>query len=90
MSSRKGWHLIFFMEEKISSFFGHREVSITDELYATVTAEILRSVGFGCRIFYFGGYGEFDDLCYKIVTQIKEDNRDLDIRRAKKTRARHC
>ena len=26
----------------------------------------------GCLTFYFGGYGDFDDLCYKIVTKIKE------------------
>ena len=69
------------MEEKICSFFGHREVTFTSELYATLTAEIMRSVDFGCRIFYFGGYGEFDDLCYKIVTRIKEEYPDLNIRR---------
>ena len=59
-------------EEKICSFFGHRDVEITDELFAKTTAEIEKSVNFGCRIFYFGGFSDFDALCYKIVTQIKE------------------
>ncbi|MBQ7336210.1 MAG: hypothetical protein IJW92_07045 [Clostridia bacterium] len=83
MSSRKGWHLIFVIMKKdlICSFFGHRTIKITDELYTTTTAEIIKSVNFGCRIFYFGGYGDFDDLCYKIVTKIKEQNPELNIRR---------
>ena len=81
MSSRKGWHLIFVMEEaKICSFFGHREIEITNELYATTTAELLKAVDFGCRIFYFGGYGDFDELCYNIVSNIKEQNKDLAIK----------
>ena len=65
----------------ICSFFGHRDVTITDELYAATTAEILKSVDLGCRIFYFGGYGDFDDLCYRIVSKIKEENPTLDIQR---------
>jgi len=47
----------------------------------TVTAEIFRSVDFGCRVFYFGGYGKFDELCYKIVTKIKDENPYLNIDR---------
>ena len=82
MSSRKRWHFFIDMEEsKICSFFGHRQIEITDELYATTTAEIMKSVNLGCRIFYFGGYGEFDELCYKIVTSIKEGNQNLKIKR---------
>ena len=82
MSSRKGWHLIFVMEEnKICSFFGHRSVEITEELYASVTTEILKSVDFGCRVFYFGGYGDFDALCYRIVNEIKEEKAELGIKR---------
>lgn len=58
-------------ENKICSFFGHREIAITEELYATTTAEIRKAVDLGCRVFYFGGYGAFDELCHKIVTKIK-------------------
>ena len=72
----------FIMEEnKICSFFGHRDVEITDELYATTTAEIIKAVDFGCRLFYFGGFGDFDDLCYKIVTKLSNENPNLKIKR---------
>ena len=69
------------MEEKICSFFGHREIIVTEELCATLTAEIEKTVDFGCRTFYFGGFGEFDALCYKIVTEIKEKNAFLNLNR---------
>ena len=82
VSSRKRWHLIAIMENyKTCSFFGHREINITDELYAITTAEILKSVSLGCRIFYFGGYSAFDSLCYKIVSEIKNKQPELGIRR---------
>ena len=71
----------FFAIMKICSFFGHREIEPTEDLYATAAAEILRAVDFGCRIFYFGGYGEFDELCYKIVTKIKKEKPALNIKR---------
>ena len=80
MSSRKGWHLIFCME-KICSFFGHRDVNITDRLYAMTTAEIMRAVELGCHTFYFGGYGDFDHICHEIVTKIRDENPELKIKR---------
>lgn len=73
---------MFFVEElKICSFFGHRQIHLTEDLYQRVYAEILNSLNFGCRTFYFGGYGEFDRLCYKIVNRIKEENPSLNLRR---------
>ena len=82
MSSRKRWHFFISMDEcKICSFFGHREVEITQELYAITTAEILKSVDFGCRVFYFGGFGAFDDLCYQIVTKLQKELPSLSIKR---------
>ncbi len=68
-------------EDKICCFFGHRTIQVTEKLYATTTAEILKSVNLGCRVFYFGGYGEFDELCYKIVSKIKKENPTLNITR---------
>ena len=68
------------MEEKICSFFGHREIEETEELRATVKAEILNSVDFGCRIFYFGGYGRFDSLCYELLTELKSEHPELDLK----------
>lgn len=43
--------------------------------------EIMRAVELGCRTFYFGGYGTFDDLCREIVTRISKENPKLDIKR---------
>lgn len=68
-------------EKKICSFFGHRDVTVTDELYTNTEAEIMRVLNEGCRTFYFGGYGDFDDLCYRIVTKIKNARADLSIER---------
>lgn len=68
-------------ESKICSFFGHRRIEETEELRATTTAEIMKAVDFGCRIFYFGGYGDFDELCYKIVTETAQKKPELGIKR---------
>ncbi len=82
MLPRKGWHLILIMNDGfICSFFGHRSIEITTELYATATAEIMKLVDLGCRAFYFGGYGDFDNLCYKIVTKLKKESPRLNIKR---------
>ena len=69
------------MQEKICSFFGHREVDITNRLCSITSAEIKRAIELGFRIFYFGGYGAFDSLCHKIVTQISIENPELKIKR---------
>ena len=69
------------MGEKICSFFGHREILITDRLYAMTATEIIKAVRLGYNTFYFGGYGAFDNLCHEIVTKIKDENPDFEIRR---------
>ena len=72
----------YFMDKnKICSFFGHRDVVITEELQKITTAEIIKAIHGGCSIFYFGGYGTFDELCYNIVTNIKNSNPSLPIQR---------
>ena len=68
-------------KDKICSFFGHRDVEVTDELRKAATDEILKAIDIGCRVFYFGGYGDFDDLCYSIVTKIKQERPELNIKR---------
>ena len=68
----------FIMDErKICSFFGHRDVTVSQELYNATLAEIENAILDGCRIFYFGGYGDFDELCYQIVTQLKTSRPEL-------------
>lgn len=69
------------MEDMICSFFGHRDTAVTDKLYADTFSAIERAIELGCRVFYFGGYGSFDELCYEIVTKIKSDNLHLEIKR---------
>ena len=73
----------FFMRENflICSFFGHRDVEITKFLYENTKAEILKIIKLGCKAFYFGGFGDFDELCYRIVTEIKTQKPDLNIER---------
>ena len=43
--------------------------------------EITKAVELGCRTFYFGGYGDFDALCHKIVTKIKDEKTWSEIKR---------
>ena len=48
---------------------------ITEELCATLTTEIEKTVEGGCRTFYFGGYGDFemiDKSCF-VIFYAKED-----------------
>lgn len=74
---------IFFMTtyEKTCSCFGHSDVEITDDLRARTRKEIDRAVDDGVRIFLFGGRSDFDDLCYDLVTEKKNANPGLDIKR---------
>ena len=67
-------------ESKICSFFGHREIHLTDDLRLRVENEILGVIDLGCRTFYFGGYGEFDRLCYNTALQIRLNRPDLNLR----------
>ena len=71
----------FVMQDKICSFFGHRDIEISEELYESTATEILKVIDLGCRTFYFGGFGDFDDLCYKIVTGVQKGNPSLGIKR---------
>ena len=74
---------IFFMftVEKTCSCFGHSDVEITDELTARTRIEIDRAVADDVRIFLFGGRSDFDDLCYDLVTEKKNANPQLNIKR---------
>ena len=54
-------------------FFGHRKIKETNELkqavYDTVKYLIANK---GVNIFLFGSKSQFNDLCYSIVTELKE------------------
>ncbi len=54
-------------------FFGHRKIKETPELVERLekTIESLITDN-GVNTFYFGSKSEFDDLCHKVVTELKE------------------
>lgn len=74
---------IFFMVTigKICSCFGHFNVDITDDLKQRTRKEIYKAIEDGVRIFLFGGRSDFDDLCYDLVTEKRNANPQLGIKR---------
>ena len=57
---------------KVCSFFGHREIKVTEELIKELKLKIEDLIiNEGVDIFYFGGFGMFDELCWKVVTELK-------------------
>ena len=59
--------------EQVCCFFGHRKIDETDELktklYETIENLITSE---NTKTFLFGSRSEFDNLCYSIVTDLKE------------------
>ncbi len=54
-------------------FFGHRKMTETDELKSRLYNEIETLITYKkVHTFLFGSKSQFDDLCYKIVTELKE------------------
>jgi len=54
-------------------FFGHRKINETPELIERLTNEIeVLITEKEVDTFYFGSKSEFDDLCHKVVTELKE------------------
>lgn len=56
---------------KSCSVFGHSKIEITKELENKLIATFENLIKQGCKYFYFGGFGEFDDLCYKVISKLK-------------------
>lgn len=60
--------------EKICSVFGHSEILKEDKCYLKprLEREFLNLIlNHGVKKFLFGGFGEFDDLCYQVVCELK-------------------
>lgn len=53
------------------SVFGHSKIEITKELEDKLIATFEDLIKQGCEYFYFGGFGEFDDLCHKVISKLK-------------------
>lgn len=61
------------MNNKICSFFGHKEITITEDLKNRIRGildQMIKNENF--TVFYFGGFGMFDDLCWQIITELKD------------------
>ena len=60
-------------KEKTCCFFGHRKIDETQELKNKL-CEIIENliVNENVDTFLFGSKSQFDDLCHKIVTELKE------------------
>ncbi len=53
-------------------FIGHRTLRIDEELITSLKKTIIELIKKGATTFLFGSKSEFDDLSWKIVTEIKE------------------
>ena len=63
---------------KICCFVGHRKIEITDELEKRVCDYIENLiVNENVKVFLFGSRSQFDDLCYDIVSNLKEKYSDI-------------
>ena len=60
-------------KEKTCCFFGHRKIDETEELKNKLY-EIIENLILNEKIdtFLFGSKSQFDDLCHKVVTELKE------------------
>ena len=59
--------------DKACCFFGHRKINTSSELIERLTSEIeILITEKEVNVFYFGSKSEFDDLCHKVVTELKE------------------
>lgn len=59
-------------------FFGHRKINKTQELVNNLTETIEKLIiENGVDTFLFGSKSQFDDLCYEIVSELKEKHTHL-------------
>lgn len=64
--------------EKTACFFGHRKIDVTDELRTALYKEIENLIVVDeINTFLFGSKSQFDDLCYKIVSDLKNKYSDI-------------
>lgn len=62
----------------VCSFFGHRKIDKTIELenkLKDIIEDLIVNKQVG--IFYFGGFGDFDDLCWQIVSEAKKIHSEI-------------
>ena len=61
------------MKNYTTCFFGHRKIDETEELKNNLRG-IIENLIVNEKVdtFFFGSKSQFDDLCHKIVTELKE------------------
>lgn len=59
-------------KHKICSVFGHSTIDITKELENSLFETIEDLIKKGGEYFYFGGFGMFDELCHKVVSELQQ------------------
>ena len=62
---------------KICSVFGHSKIEITNDLENKLFETFKELINKGYEYFYFGGFGMFDDLCHKVVSQLKSEHTEI-------------
>ena len=58
---------------KTCSFFGHREIEVSENWKSELKNKLenlIKNENFG--VFYFGGFGKFDELCHQVVSELKQ------------------
>ena len=56
---------------KTCSVFGHSAIEITKTIENKLFETMEDLIKKGCEYFCFGGFGMFDELCHKIVSELK-------------------
>ena len=65
-------------EHKSCSVFGHSKIEITENLKERLTLTFENLIAKeNVRYFYFGGFGEFDDFCWQVITKLREKYVDI-------------
>ncbi len=72
---------IFDQNAKICSCFGHKEISVTEEMRKNLRQSIASALDDGIKIFLFGGLSAFDDLVYDVVSALKNERVDESVKR---------
>ena len=53
-------------------FIGHRGIEKTEELISALKETVVSLINKGATTFLFGSMGEFDDLSWQVVTELKK------------------
>lgn len=63
----------------ICSFFGHRNIKITEQMKSLLKNEIEKIINIGYSIFYFGGFGDFDENsgAYKVMQYVNKKHKNF-------------